>query len=470
MAINNGIGRVWAANAGEEGRPAGVGPVWIENIDAITPSGSGGSTYTGGNGIDVDNDNDTISLDDEAQAAIDSYVTNSGSFLTDADLSGYATETWVSSQGYLTSIPSEYVTDTEMSEYVAEQTSAFITSADLPEIKDLVAGDGIEISDSDVVSVSLAENGGLDFKASSIDGQAGGQSVGGRYYAKKFHVGTNPQTDAVASFTLKTNSSNYTYFYDAAYSGYAVLVLANPADLSQYSICSSTLYGPMPYMLVGKYSDYIPLNQTLTVSGSMSTLFGNSWTDYVDENGDIHLYLCDINNNELKGTGYGPGGACAAAEYTTVLTLTSTLAGATKLSVANPVPEYATSNDGMVLGVVNNSGTAEMQWVSHGDIPDDLVTSGELATVSGEIVNQIPDVPTIKDLIAGNGINISATSADVTISADTSVLATQADLGPYATQTWTSSNFFPIDGLQVVSSSAEASGANIIYIVSGSNA
>ena len=94
MAINNGIGRVWAANAGEEGRPAGVGPVWIENIDAITPSGSGGSTYTGGNGIDVDNDNDTISLDTEAQAAIDSYVTNSGSFLTDVDLSGYATETW----------------------------------------------------------------------------------------------------------------------------------------------------------------------------------------------------------------------------------------------------------------------------------------------------------------------------------------------------------------------------------------
>ena len=212
MAINNGIGRVWAANAGDEGRPAGVGPVWIENIDAITPSGSGGSTYTGGNGIDVDNNNHTISLDDEAQAAIDSYVNNSGSFLTDEDLNGYATETWVSSQGYLTSIPSEYVTDTEMSEYVTEETSAFVTSADIPE------------------------------------------------------------------------------------------------------------------------------------------------------------------------------------------------------------------------------------------------------------------VPTIKDLIAGNGINITTTSSDVTISADTSVLATQADLGPYATQTWTAQNYFPIDGLQVVGSSAEASGANIIYIVSGSNA
>jgi hypothetical protein len=97
----------------------------------------------------------------------------------------------------------------------------------------------------------------------------------------------------------------------------------------------------------------------------------------------------------------------------------------------------------------------------------EYVTSATSAFVTS---GDIPEVPTIKDFIAGNGINISATSADVTISADTSVLATQADLGPYATQTWTAQNYFPIDGLQVVGSSAEASGANIIYIVSGSNA
>lgn len=34
-------------------------------------------------------------------------------------------------EGYLTSIPSEYVTDTEMSSYVAQETSAFLTSGDL---------------------------------------------------------------------------------------------------------------------------------------------------------------------------------------------------------------------------------------------------------------------------------------------------------------------------------------------------
>ena len=44
------------------------------------------------------------------------------------------------------------------------------------------------------------------------------------------------------------------------------------------------------------------------------------------------------------------------------------------------------------------------------------------------------------------------------------------DLSTYATQTWSTNSFFPIDGIQIVGSSAEASGANIIYIVSGSNA
>ena len=38
----------------------------------------------------------------------------------------------------------------------------------------------------------------------------------------------------------------------------------------------------------------------------------------------------------------------------------------TRLSVANPVPDYTTSEDGKVLGVVDNAGTASLQWVSAG--------------------------------------------------------------------------------------------------------
>ena len=41
MSKNSGIGHVWAANVGEDGRPNGVGPVWIENISAIGGGGGG---------------------------------------------------------------------------------------------------------------------------------------------------------------------------------------------------------------------------------------------------------------------------------------------------------------------------------------------------------------------------------------------------------------------------------------------
>lgn len=258
MSINSEPGHIWAVNYGDNGRPAGVGPVIIDNLEELIPSGSGGHTYTGGNGIDVDNVNDTISLDSETQAAINSYVTNSGSFLTSDDLNGYATENWVEEKNY-------------------------ITSADIP---------------------------------------------------------------------------------------------------------------PIP-------SDVVTSAELATVSGE----------------------------------------------------------------IVNQIPDVT---DMATQTWVQNQG-----YIS--SIPSEYVTDTEMSTyVAGQTSAfvtsaDIPEVPDVKDLVAGNGINITTTSADVTISADTSVLATQADLGPYATQTWTSTNFFPIDGLQIVGSSAEASGANIIYIVTGSN-
>ena len=52
-------------------------------------------------------------------------------------LDGYATETWVNEQGFIKEVPSQYVTDFEMSGYVQEHTSAFLTSADLPDVSDM---------------------------------------------------------------------------------------------------------------------------------------------------------------------------------------------------------------------------------------------------------------------------------------------------------------------------------------------
>lgn len=52
-------------------------------------------------------------------------------------LQGYATEDWVNDQGFIKEVPSEYVTESEMSGYVQDHTSGFITSADLPDVSDM---------------------------------------------------------------------------------------------------------------------------------------------------------------------------------------------------------------------------------------------------------------------------------------------------------------------------------------------
>lgn len=226
---------------------------YLQNVQIARLSsggaGAGGATYTAGDYISIDEETNTISVTgidpesyathDEVEQAIESATS---AFITSADLpdlSSYATEQWVldkhyitsadipdipddlvtsaelaqtsglieqdiadltsaisealsdkmdksssadfyprydNPEGYLTSVPSEYVTDFEMSGYVQDHTSAFLTSADLPDVSDMAtktwvndqhyitsadvppqieysAGDNIDITDH-VVSVT----------------------------------------------------------------------------------------------------------------------------------------------------------------------------------------------------------------------------------------------------------------------------------------------------------------------------
>jgi len=189
---------------------------YLQNVQIARLSsggaGTGGHTYTAGDYISIDDETNTISVTgidpesyathDEVEQAIESATS---AFITSADLpdlSSYATEQWVldkhyitsadlpdipedvvtsaelaqtsgaieqdiadltssisealadkmdksssadfyprydNPEGYLTSVPSEYVTESEMSSFVTEHTSAFITSSDIPTIpEDLV--------------------------------------------------------------------------------------------------------------------------------------------------------------------------------------------------------------------------------------------------------------------------------------------------------------------------------------------
>ena len=117
---------------------------------SITPSGAdyvisstgGGSTYTEGDYVSIQND--VISV---------TGLQPSGEYLVPQDLSGYATESWVGQQGYLTEVPAEYATVDD----VDEATSG---KADLSAIANLSAGVGISITASGDGYVISSEGGG----------------------------------------------------------------------------------------------------------------------------------------------------------------------------------------------------------------------------------------------------------------------------------------------------------------------
>lgn len=60
-----------------------------------------------------------------------SAFTNDAGYLTSATLDGYATQSWVQQQGYLTSVPSQYITDTELSTTLADYVTGSSLSTTL---------------------------------------------------------------------------------------------------------------------------------------------------------------------------------------------------------------------------------------------------------------------------------------------------------------------------------------------------
>ena len=108
---------------------------------SCTVTGTGGENYSAGNGIDITNN--TISIDNTV--ALKSEIPDVSSFITSTqasaivgavssiiendipDTSDMATKTWVGQQGYLTSIPSSYATDAEVSSAIATATTDMAT-------------------------------------------------------------------------------------------------------------------------------------------------------------------------------------------------------------------------------------------------------------------------------------------------------------------------------------------------------
>lgn len=111
----------------------------VTGIDGHELAGGGGSSYTPGTGIDITNDVISVNADVALASAIPELPDDEEVEFTELDLSDYApvsaipdtsdmaTKTWVGNQGYLTSVPANYVTDTELNNAV----SGFATKSEV---------------------------------------------------------------------------------------------------------------------------------------------------------------------------------------------------------------------------------------------------------------------------------------------------------------------------------------------------
>ena len=174
------------------------------------------------------------------------------------------------------------------------------------------AGEGIGISDGKV-SVALSET--EDGDGSGMRFLVHGEAYPGSGYpvAFKFHVGAaqDQNINAGGDFVLcgLNYLGNYAYFPGVMDDNtVAVPVLVDINDMTNY-VVGPALTGELPYAAQdGSYARYIPVGKYPNHS-SMVTMFGSTWRNYIDSNGDVYICICAYKEGVgLLGTGNGPGG------------------------------------------------------------------------------------------------------------------------------------------------------------------
>jgi hypothetical protein len=374
-------------------------------MKAYSAGGEAGKIYGGIDGVVVDNENDTIGLNDEVWNVLDSYTETSANFLTSADIADFATETYVTNE-------------------IAEATQNFITSADIPEIP-VVGFENNGVLDTDYDGIKITND--------SVGNEHVNLKKGESWYNHGLLVPTSPGND---KYLTTTSAGHLSWDHKPVFNAYYDPD-GNIQNTSFDDIASAYNSGAEVVLKVYDSTNRYILARMVQFQDNPNSA-------------GFAIFLSDIGLTAIDWS---------SVDYTTEICKYYRVDKDPNIgwSVFNKLnmPSGYNSEVGSILSLTSNGSWPAASWV----VPD-YATSDDLSATSAAIENQIPEV---KDLVAGNGINISATSGDVTISVDNSVF------NGYATETWTAQNYFPIDGLQVVSSSAEASGANIIYIVSGSN-
>lgn len=235
---------------------------------------------------------------DKSQSA-DFYpmATNPSGYLVESDLNGYATETWVTDQNYITSadippIPEDVVTSGELAtvsgeivnqipslqgyateEYVQNYTSAFITSADLPDVSDMATKTWVEeqgyltsipseyVTDSELESAisEKADTSAIPDVSNFVTQEDIDRSVSGKM----------DSSEASAFYPMATNPSGYLVSSDL--NGYATETYVQ--NYTSAFITSADIPAPIEYS-AGENIDIS--DNVISVSGTAGLIAGDN--------------------------------------------------------------------------------------------------------------------------------------------------------------------------------------------------
>lgn len=350
----------------------------------ISSTGGGGSTYTEGTGIDITND--VISIDDSV----------------------VATKTWVGQQGYLTSVPSQYITETELSSELAD----YALKTDIP---DPVSGaSGVKVEDSIVsldnpVGLVAGENITITVSGDSaiIAGQAGGSS---------YTAGTGID---ITSNVISVTDPNKVFIAEYGVTTYNQISAAVNAGK----------------VIVCKYNSY--------------------------DTGTVYIPAVQSTNGV-----YAPGqitfeGRVKAAETEKLIKIIQAYNWGT--------PTLLTYDPLQVQANWNETSSSSKAYIQNKPDLSSFVTSTTASAIAEAEVANVDVCP----IIAGQNVTITASgsSAVIDASVDTSTLATKAELQtvsgaiPDTTGMVSYTGNTAINHIQLVSSLPASPDANTLYLI-----
>lgn len=256
---------------------------------------------------------------------------------------------------------------------------------------------------------------------------------------------TCPDPDPIQCQYRMRKDGDYAYFNNSSYDiestnscdivfPDSTTVVGTPGDTLRLRLTdeSNSLYIDGTVNLVSNGSTVYLMGgpQTFYLRSSVMRPSGRTWADMFDFSqysisdieGDVRIELWEFNGDTPVQH--------LEMSYNELLIYTNAVPS--YLNVTYPVPS-PTYNQGYVL---TENGDGTYGWAQGGgSVPEDVVTSGQLATVSGEIMNEIPNytagdnVSIVNDeisvsgtagLIAGDNISITASGDNYIISSSAS--------------------------------------------------